>query len=229
MKSITALAAGLTLAFGANAGTITSSFSNALEETVIHQTGWLNFFDSNLGELTGVSLNFAGRSETEFMVSNSSSSPQTAEITPSTALFFRSGLLALDGLLSGASGMLALSASRTVNLTGNGDAYVFDLQASQGRTWTHQLNAILTSFSQLGGGAFSLSCDSQDALTVVGGSGSVGVSDRITNAACAATINYTYTARETGLIPEPSGVALLALALGTAAWVSRRSATGAKA
>jgi hypothetical protein len=229
MKSITALVAGLTLAFGANAGTITSSFSNALEETVIHQTGWLNFFDSNLGELTGVSLNFAGRSETEFVVSNSSSSPQSAQITPSTLLSFGSGLLALDGLMSGANGMLTLSAARTVNLIGNGDDYVFGLQASQDKTWTHQLNAILASFSQTGGGAFSLSCDSEDSLSILGGGGNIGVDERITNAACAATINYTYTARETGLIPEPSGVALLALALGTAAWVNRRSSTRVKA
>jgi hypothetical protein len=223
MKSITLLTAGLVLALNANAGVITSSFTNALEPTDIHQSGQLSLFDSSLGVLTGISFSFSGRSDTEFVVNNNSSTPQSALITAATTLSFHSDLAALNNLMSGANGQLILSNDRIVNLAGFGDDYIFGLSATQGQTWGNQFNAILASFTQNGGGSFGLSCDSVDSLSVNGGDGHVVVSERISNAACDASIRYTYTAGEAGNIPEPNSLALLALALGGAGWVRGRA------
>jgi len=77
--------------------------------------------------------------------------------------------------------------------------------------------AALAALSQLGGGTFTLTCDSSAGFTATGGGGNIK-SDQSTQAACGASIKYTYD------VPEPDALALVGLALAGIALVTRRKA-----
>jgi hypothetical protein len=217
MKALAVLFAGSALALAANATVISGgSFSNPLQTTEISQTGTLAKFDSNLGHLTSLSLTLTGDLSTIITLKNNATQTQTAKSTTSVDLFFGSTEGALAILfanpvvsLTGTTGFQTLASGASVTLgplTNNGSWVLTTSNA-----------AALAALSALGGGTFGLDCHSISGVAVSGGGGNVA-SSQATQAACGASLSYTYD------VPEPDALALVGLALAGIALVTRRKA-----
>lgn len=212
MKSIAFFAAAFALSAGANAATISHSFSNPMETTEINQTGNLGLFDSALGALTGVSLSFSGANATQLQLTNNAAQTQTVRATSTTELYFGSSLAALNTLIVAANPVVLLSTTVGPTAINSGASLTLGpLTDSDTITWTAQLNTILGSFSALGGGDFAVTCQSLSGLAVQGGGGNVS-SVQNTQATCSAAVEYTYTPA-TQQVPEPGALALVGIAL----------------
>ena len=179
----------------------------ALSTTEIHQTGSLGLFNSSLGTLTGASIEVFGAAQFLFSGTNNAAQAQSARLTSSTDLSWSSSLAALSPFisdtisLSATSGVLSYAAGQTRSFG------PFPTASSN----VDNLAAILASLQVVGGGTFSLTCDSLSGLTVQGGGGNISTTQN-TTAGCGARIVYEYTARPT-VVPEPASLALVGLAL----------------
>jgi len=219
LKSI--LIAGSALALNANAAIISGgSFTNAEQTTEINQSGNLNLFDSNLGNLTSVSFSFTGSGTTSFSVTNNAAQSQLARVDSSVELNYSSTNAAIAALLGTLTQPLVILSFTTGNQsyapgeTKNFGPFLDSDSANQIFT------TALAAFQQPGGGVFNVNCQSLSGISIVGGGGNVN-SSQSTLAGCGASISYTYSAHN---VPEPASISMIGLGLAGISFLRRRKA-----
>jgi hypothetical protein len=221
MKKLSLAVALAVSAMGAQALTVTSSFTNALSTTEINQSGTLAKFDSSLGTLTDVVLTLNGAMTTSLSVTNSAAQSQVAIVNSNVDLSFNATITGLNAAVT-ASSPLALAVTTGRQTLGAGATQLFGpLNATNTITLDAQLDALFASFSMAGGGNFGVSCTSLSGLGITGGGGNVAASQS-TQASCGASIVYTYTAAASKPVPEPASLALVGLALAAAGAATMR-------
>jgi hypothetical protein len=195
-----------------------TAFTNSLQTTEINQTGFLDKFDSSLGTLNGVSLTWGGQAVTTITLTNNASQDQRLKATSSVDLAFSSNDSAINAILSAITLSMEVNSGGFISLPTGGsqtfgpisDSDVASFSAGSGA-------AILAAFT--GPGTFSVTCESLSGINLQGGGGNVSSSQE-TQAACGASVEYSFT---TNKVPEPGTLALLgAMAVG-AGVLSRRT------
>lgn len=223
MKKIAAALAAAALCAGAQAATVSDSFTNALQITdFTNQTGTLDLFNSSLGTLTGVSLTLFGQSITDLTLTNTSGSLSEASASTRTRLTFSSSLSGLNSLISGTYQIQLLPTTDEVVLN-PGQSVSFNDLSDNGSYVVSGLNSILSAFnSSAGHNTFTISCSSATRLlTSVSGGNSDATQS--TEAGCGATVTYTYTAAPPTPTPEPASLALVGLGLAGVGAVRRKA------
>ncbi|MDZ5457742.1 PEP-CTERM sorting domain-containing protein [Azohydromonas lata] len=224
MKKIAAALAAVALCAGAQAATVSDSFTNTLQHTdFTNQTGTLDLFNTALGTLTGVSLTLYGQSVTDLVLTNTSNSVSEASASTRTRLTFSSSIGALSSLIGGSYKIQLLPTTDDTTLNPGQSATFNDVSDNSSYVVTG-LNAILSAFnSSAGHNTFTISCSSATRLlTSVSGGNSDATQN--TEAGCGASVVYTYTAAPTPHpTPEPASLALVGLGL-AGVGVARRKA-----
>lgn len=224
MKKIAAALAAVALCAGAQAATVSDSFTNTLQHTdFTNQTGTLDLFNTALGTLTGVSLTLYGQSVTDLTLTNTSNSVSEASASTRTRLTFSSSIGALSSLIGGSYKIQLLPTTDDTTLN-PGESATFNDVSDNSSYVVSGLNAILSAFnSSAGQNTFTISCSSATRLlTSVSGGNSDATQN--TEAGCGASVVYTYTAAPTPHpTPEPASLALVGLGL-AGVGVARRKA-----
>jgi hypothetical protein len=205
MKKIATIVAGMALAAGANAATVSFNFSYPLATTEIIQTGNLGLFDSNLGTLAGATLVVDGSAVMSFSGRNSAAQQQRATLTSSVELFWTSSLAAVNPYLSDSILMSATSGSQLYAVGQTKEFGPFNTSDFL----SDDLFSILSALQAAGGGSFGVTCESSSGLSVQGGGGNIATA-QATQAQCGASIVYTYDEKQ---VPEPASLTLVGLAL----------------
>jgi hypothetical protein len=221
MKFKIALTAALIAAGSANAATVTTSFTNAFAVTEINQTGNLNFFDSSLGTLTGAVLTVTDALRTDITFRNAAAQAQNFRYNTTLDLTLSSSLAALNGIIATATPGTATDSLPTTSLAAGG-SLTKPTTTVTGTAGIADLSGILASL--IGPGSFTVNCTSFTPTTISQVGGNI-TSTQTTQAQCAASIVYTFTAKVTPpSVPVPASAALLGLGLLAAGAVRRRKA-----
>lgn len=194
----------------AHATTISGgSFDFAEEVTEISQAGTLNLFDSSLGTLTAVEIEFRGTATTEITLTNKAQQAQRVSAASEINFFFDDGVGGATGVPDPAFVVATLDTGFvTVPSMQTRD---FGPEMSSG-SWSDTLmdGAALAAFSAPGGGTFDVGCDTISGLNVAGGGGNVDATQD-TTAGCGASVSYVYD--EAIPMPVPAPIALIGLGL----------------
>jgi PEP-CTERM motif len=218
MKTFAALLAGLALASGVQAATVSFSFSNLTTPISgirpgTPQTGSLGLFDSSLGTLTGARLSLTGAASVAFGINNLSSSPQTADLTHFTEFAWSSSLTALNPFLADLMQLTAGSGSLVYEPFQGRLFGPIDLED----TSSDDLAPILGALQATGGGLFSVDCMGVAGLLLGGGGPRPFdvflITENTSRGSCGASITYTFDAAPPASVPEPASLALVTLAL----------------
>ena len=220
---IAALAAAAMFAVSAQAATVTFSYNLPIVQTpteLINITGNLGRFNAALGTLTGAVLNIFNAATTTITLQ---SKPATVgdisgRATASVDVLWSSPVALLDAVLID-DGALAFTTGGSMTYT-PGQSRTFGPLTDSG-TFSYSLSAPVRA-ALTGAGTFALVCNTASGLNVIGGGGNFN-STQTTTAGCGANITYTFTPAAPG-IPEPTSLALIALALLGAGVASRRKA-----
>ena len=176
--------------------------------TEINETGSLGKFDSNLGTLTGATLEIHGTVRTQISLTNSAATTVNARATGDTQLSWTSGLGPLDSLLpsnNGGTMILTFSTGAVQSYTAGQSRNFGPLTDAE--TFSYDLVSILSSLQAPGGDSFTLNASSLSGFTLFGGGGAMESSQN-TSAGAGASISYIYTP-----IPEPAGATLLGVGI----------------
>lgn len=210
LKSSMFTLACFVLGAACQAQTLTSSSQYGIpiiqSVTEIDETGFLAFFDSNLGTLTAITLNLYGAGITEISITNNAATTINAMVTGSSNLYFSSGYAPLDVFLQNNDPVVELQFPIGSQTFVPGQTSSFGPLAASGSK-TYDLASLISQMQTPGGGNFSINAQSLNGLTVLGGGGNLFTSQS-TTAGSGASIVYSYVA-----IPEPSCAILMAFAL----------------
>ena len=220
-----AVAAAAMFAVSAQAATVTFSYNLPIVQTpteLINITGNLGRFNAALGTLTGAVLNIFNAATTTITLQ---SKPATVgdisgRATASVDVLWSSPVALLDAVLID-DGALAFTTGGSMTYT-PGQSRTFGPLTDSG-TFSYSLSAPVRA-ALTGAGTFALVCNTASGLNVIGGGGNFN-STQTTTAGCGASITYSYeSAVIVPGIPEPTSLALIALALLGAGAATRRKA-----
>ena len=216
-KHLIALAIAGCAALGANAATVTHQFNlSPLVQQVtelVDITNSLNYFDTNLGTLTGANLYIQGDLNFIYSGRNGGAGPVNAKITVNSDMAFTSSLGALTGLLG--PDLTFTNTSGVVNyVSGQTRTFGPNLVTSNRNI---NLNSILASLQFAGTSTFDVVCNTSSGIATSGGGGNFA-SNQSTTGGCGARIEYIYDAAPPVInppnqVPEPGSLALMGLAL----------------
>jgi hypothetical protein len=200
-KSLFTVAA-MALGVSANAATLThqSGLPIATSPTEISQTMTLPMFNPALGTLTSVTINYSDSATGTLKVQNKAATTASGRVTTT-----------IDFLWTSSLGGILTDSSYTLRNTG-----ILSYTAGQTRNFgpdtvgaTQSVNPVLASVT--GAGNFTLTCETLNGATIVGGGGNLEAT-QTTVAGCGAEVIYEYTPTQTA-VPEPSTMIPVGLAL----------------
>jgi hypothetical protein len=198
------------------------SFSNPLQTAEINQTANLFKFNQALGTLTSATLSFTGRLNQTFTGRNQSTNSQTAIITISTALNLNIPGLTLSNPNNGIPA-ITFSQSTGIQLYAPGQTKNFGpFTPTNVVNYVFPPNSSLAFFTGIGE-PFSVNCTTLSTTTILGAGGNVR-SNQNTQAACGASLEYTYTPAiiPPTNVPEPSTMLAILTVAGARAFARRQ-------
>ena len=201
------------LGFSAHAAVISFDAPLILETTEINQNLSLSKFDSGLGTLESVTVEFFGRGVSRATIRNSAVNPQNVRFSSVLDLLF-------TGPLHDTISIELFNTNTFVNIaSGN----TLDLGwADFSESALLSVNA--TSFANyIGSDQLAFNCTSIVGQSTIGGGGNIAVTQS-TQAGCGAKVTYTYSANTPAPnpVPEPASLALLGLGLAGIAGLRRK-------
>ncbi len=212
MKKTTAsllVAGGLALSMGAQAASVTESFSVGpltTELTTATATGTFNQFDAALGTLSSITIDLAYESISTTSLENTAAQEQRFSWDSNLAWQFE--VLAGSGnfedadptLLGTTGGFVTLASGATLDLGTTTDNGTLSLTISGGD---------LSSY--IGAGTAGIGCNTFTTSTFSGGGGNVA-SNQSTQASCSGDITYNFDG-VTAPVPEPAAIWLIGAGL----------------
>lgn len=175
-------------------------------------------FDSSLGTLLSVSVQYDGHFDSTITLYNHAAQAQTTKATSTVDFSLASSDAGINGLVNS----LAISGSATTGSVtlATGETKVYGPYTGSGSDSFASTNSgDLAKFT--GPGSFNFTVATLSGLGIVGGGGNID-SSQVTHAGAKVTVTYEYRA-----VPEPASVVMLGLAgglLGVAVRFRKRSA-----